>query len=203
MQMTTQYILSQVVIIFVYLFLSLTYCVKSRRLILAFSFLSNFLNSIAFILLGAYTSSAMCAISIFRDVVFIIDQKINGKSDKITKKDCMILAMIYGISIVSIVLTFKGFWTLLYAAGSMLYTYSIWQKNNKIYKFMGIPVTLLVIVDSIYIKSIFGVLLQTVVLICSAVGYFKDNKENNNYAFEKIKLLGTIRVEDTAQEGAI
>ena len=68
---------------------------------------------------------------------------------------------------------------------------------------MGIPVTLLVIVDSIYIKSIFGVLLQTVVLICSAVGYFKDNKENNNYAFEKIKLLGTIRVEDTAQEGAI
>lgn len=201
--LSSQYIASQIVTIFVYIFLSLTYCVKNRKVILAFSFLSNFLNSIAFILLGAYTSSAMCAISIFRDVVFIIDQKINGKSDKITKKDCMILAMIYGISIVSIVLTFKGFWTLLYAAGSMLYTYSIWQKNNKIYKFMGIPVTLLVIVDSIYIKSIFGVLLQTVVLICSAVGYFKDNKENNNYAFEKIKLLGTIRVEDTAQEGAI
>ena len=201
--LSSQYIASQIVTIFVYIFLSLTYCVKNRKVILAFSFLSNFLNSIAFILLGAYTSSAMCAISIFRDVVFIIDQKINGKSDKITKKDCMILAMIYGISIVSIVLTFKGFWTLLYAAGSMLYTYSIWQKNNKIYKFMGIPVTLLVIVDSIYIKSIFGVLLQTVVLICSAVGYFKDNKENSNYAFEKIKLLGTIRVEDTAQEGAI
>lgn len=201
--LSSQYIASQIVTIFVYIFLSLTYCVKNRKVILAFSFLSNFLNSIAFILLGAYTSSAMCAISIFRDVVFIIDQKINGKSDKITKKDCIILAMIYGISIVSIVLTFKGFWTLLYAAGSMLYTYSIWQKNNKIYKFMGIPVTLLVIVDSIYIKSIFGVLLQTVVLICSAVGYFKDNKENSNYAFEKIKLLGIIRVEDTAQEGAI
>ena len=120
--LSSQYIASQIVTIFVYIFLSLTYCVKNRKVILAFSFLSNFLNSIAFILLGAYTSSAMCAISIFRDVVFIIDQKINGKSDKITKKDCMILAMIYGISIVSIVLTFKGFWTLLYAAGSMLYT---------------------------------------------------------------------------------
>ena len=71
MELTTQYILSQVVIIFVYLFLSLTYCVKSRRLILAFSFLSNFLNSIAFILLGAYTSSAMCTISIFRDILKI------------------------------------------------------------------------------------------------------------------------------------
>ena len=201
--LSSQYIASQIVIIFVYIFLSLTYCVKNRKVILAFSFLSNFLNSIAFLLLGAYTSSAMCAISIFRDIVFIVDQKINGKSDTITKKDYAILAMIYGISIISIILTFKGFWTLLYAAGSMLYTYSIWQKNNKVYKFMGIPVTLIVIVDSIYIKSVFGVILQMVVLICSAIGYFKDNKENNKYAFEKIKLLEAIRVDDTAQEGAI
>ncbi len=200
--LSSQYIASQIVTIFVYVFLSLTYCVKNRRAILAFSFLSNFLNSIAFILLGAYTSSIMCAISIFRDIVFIIDQKINGKSDKITKKDYAILAMIYGISLASIIATYKGPWSLIYASGSMLYTYSIWQKNNKLYRFMGIPVTLIVIVDSICIKSVFGVLLQTVVLICSAVGYFKENKLNNN-AFEKIKLLGTMRTEEIAEEGAM
>lgn len=199
-ELTTQYIASQIVTIFVYVFLSLTYCVKNRKLILALSFTSNFLNSIAFILLGAYTSSAMCAISIFRDIVFIIDQKINGKSDIITKKDYAILGMIYGISIISIILTFKGFWTLLYAAGSMLYTYSIWQKNNKVYRFMGIPVTLLVIVDSIYIKSVFGVLLQTVVLICSGIGYFNNSKETGKEAIEKIKLLGIMNKEEAAQE---
>lgn len=198
--LTTQYIASQIVTIFVYIFLSLTYCIKNRKLILAFSFISNFLNAIAFILLGAYTSSAMCAISIFRDIVFIIDQKINGKCDKITKKDYAILAMIYGISIISIALTFKGFWTLLYAAGSMLYTYSIWQKNNKIYRFMGIPVTLLVIADSIYIKSIFGVILQTVVLICSTSGYIKYSKENNKQVIEKIKLLSMMKNEEKIQE---
>ena len=199
-ELTTQYIASQIVTIFVYVFLSLTYCVKNRKLILALSFTSNFLNSIAFILLGAYTSSAMCAISIFRDIVFIIDQKINGQSDTITKKDYAILGMIYGISIISIILTFKGFWTLLYAAGSMLYTYSIWQKNNKVYRFMGIPVTLLVIVDSIYIKSVFGVLLQTVVLICSGIGYFNNSKETGKEAIEKIKLLGIMNKEEAAQE---
>ena len=131
LDLTAQYIASQIVTIFVYVFLSLTYCIKNRKLILAFSFLSNFLNSIAFILLGAYTSASMCAISIFRDIVFLIDEKINGKSNKITKKDIAILVLIYGISIISIIFTFKGFLTLLYAAGSMLYTYSIWQKNNK------------------------------------------------------------------------
>ena len=179
MELTTQYILSQVVIIFVYLFLSLTYCVKSRRLILAFSFLSNFLNSIAFILLGAYTSSAMCAISIFRDIIFLIDEKINGKSANITKKDIALLALVYGICTIAIISTFNGFSSLLYATGSMLYTFSIWQKNNKLYRFMGIPVTLIVIVDSILLKSIFGVILQGVVLIVSIAGFVsqKENKE--------------------------
>ena len=130
MEITTTYILSQVVTIFVYIFLSLTYCVKSRKLILAFSFTSNFLNAVAFILLGAYTSSAMCAISIFRDIIFIIDEKINGKSDKITKKDVAILAFVYGLCAISIIYTFKGPLTLLYATASMLYTFSIWQFHN-------------------------------------------------------------------------
>ena len=94
MELTATYIASQIVIIFVYLFLSLTYCVKSRRLVLVFSFTSNFLNIIAFLLLGAYTSSAMCAISILRDIIFLIDQKINGKSDKITKKDVLLLTYV-------------------------------------------------------------------------------------------------------------
>ena len=176
MEITTTYILSQVVTIFVYIFLSLTYCVKSRRLILGFSFTSNFLNAIAFMLLGAYTSSAMCAISIFRDIIFIIDEKINGKTEKITKKDIAILAFVYGICIIAIAITFKGPLTLLYATASMLYTFSIWQKNNKLYRFLGIPVTLIVIVDSIIIKSIFGVILQCVVLITSIIG-FSSNQD--------------------------
>ena len=181
MELTTQYILSQVFIIFVYLFLTLTYCVKSRKLILAFSFLSNFLNAIAFILLGAYTSSAMCGISIFRDIIFLIDEKINGKSAKITPKDIALLAVIYGICAIAIICTFNGFSTLLYASASMLYTFSIWQKNNKLYRFLGIPVTLIVIVDSILLKSIFGVILQGVVLITSIVGFLKaKNKVENN-----------------------
>lgn len=181
MEITTQYILSQVVIIFVYLFLSLTYCVKSRKLILAFSFLSNFLNSIAFILLGAYTSSAMCAISILRDIIFLIDEKINGKSAQITKKDIILLALVYGICAIAITCTFNGISSLLYATGSMLYTFSIWQKNNKLYRFMGIPVTLIVIVDSILLKSIFGVILQGVVLIVSIVGFLRTKNEGKNY----------------------
>ena len=190
MELTATYIASQIVIIFVYLFLSLTYCVKSRKMILAFSFISNFLNIIAFFLLGAYTSSAMCAISILRDIIFIIDQKINGKSDKISKKDIIILLFVYSICGTAIVCTYNGPLTLLYATASMLYTFSIWQKNNKLYRFLGIPVTLIVIVDSIILKSVFGAILQGVVLITSMVGFFSqtENKDKLTKVENNIKM---------------
>jgi len=176
-ELTATYIASQIVTIFVYIFLSLTYCVKSRRLILGFSFTSNFLNAIAFILLGAYTSSAMCAISILRDIIFLIDEKINGKSDKITKKDVGILALIYGICAVAITLTYKGTLTLLYATGSMLYTYSIWQKDNKVYRLMGILCHSIVIIESVAIKSIAGLVLQSTVLVCTIIMFIKSKNE--------------------------
>ena len=175
-ELTTQYIASQIVIIFVYLFLSATYCIKNRKLIIACSFISNFLNAIAFVLLNSYTSSLMCCISIFRDILFMIDEKINGKSNVITKKDYALLGIVYGLSLISIVCTFKGWMSLLYASGSMLYTYSIWQKNTNVYRFFGIVVTLIVIFDSIYLKSVFCVILQCVVLCASTAGYLSNKK---------------------------
>lgn len=189
-ELTTQYIASQIIVIFVYVFLSLTYVVKSRKLIITFSFLSNFLNSITFILLNSYTSAAMCATSILRDIIFLIDEKINGKSKNITKKDVVLISIIYGLSLASIVVTYNGPLSLLYAAGSMLYTYSIWQKNTTVYRFMGIPVTLIVIIDSINIKSVFGAALQIIVLITSTIGFFsnKEKKENKIYTLAEVNM---------------
>ena len=46
---------------------------------------------------------------------------------------------------------------------------------------MGIPVTLIVIVDSILLKSIFGVVLQGVVLIVSIVGFSRTENKGENY----------------------
>lgn len=196
-ELTTQYIASQIIVIFVYVFLSLTYVVKNRKLLIAFSFMSNFLNAITFILLGSYTSSAMCAISIFRDIVFLIDEKINGKSKVITKKDIVLISIIYSLSLISIIATYNGPLSLLYACGSMLYTYSIWQKNTKLYRFMGIPVTLIVIVDSIVIKSVFGVVLQGVVLVTSCIGFF-SNKEKEEHKIYSLAEANYIPVESMA-----
>ena len=101
------------------------------------------------------------------------------------------------MSLISIIATYNGPLSLLYACGSMLYTYSIWQKNTKLYRFMGIPVTLIVIVDSIVIKSVFGVVLQGVVLVTSCIGFF-SNKENEEHKIYSLAEANYIPVESMA-----
>ena len=178
MQMITQqYIISQIIIVISYTCLALTYCIKRRKIILILSFLANFTNACAYLLLGAFTSASMCAISIGRDLIFIIDEKLNGKSKKTTKKDVLILIGIYIVAIISIIITFNGWKSLIYALASMLYTYSIWQKNNKIYKVLGIPCHILVVIESICIKSVMTIILQIVVLTCTIIGLVKNKKE--------------------------
>lgn len=178
MQITVQqYIASQIIIAISYTCLGLTYCSKKRKIILILSFLANFTNACAYLLLGAYTSASMCAISIGRDIVFIIDEKINGKNNKIVKKDVFILIGVYIVAIISIILTFNGWESLLYAVASMLYTYSIWQKNNKMYKFLGIPCYIIVIIESIVIKSVLGLILQSIVLVCTIIMFIKTKNE--------------------------
>ena len=177
MEITTQYIISQIITIVSYACLAATYCIKKRKAILILSFSANFLNACAYFLLNAYTSSLMCGVSILRDIVFIIDTKINGKSDKITKKDIFLLIGVYTISFISIAITFNGIGSLMYATAAMLYTYSIWQKNNKVYRYMGIPCGILVLIDCIFIKSIFGFALQSIVLTCTIIGAYRSNKE--------------------------
>lgn len=178
MQITVQqYIASQIIIAISYTCLGLTYCFKKRKIILILSFLANFTNACAYLLLGAYTSASMCAISITRDIVFIIDEKINGKTKKIVKKDVFILIGVYIVSIISIILTFNGWKSLIYAIATMLYTYSIWQKDNKVYRLMGILCHIIVIIESVAIKSIAGLVLQSIVLVCTIIMFIKSKNE--------------------------
>lgn len=176
MQMTTQYIISQIIIAISYTCLMLTYCLKKRKVILLLSFLANFTNACAYLLLGAVTSASMCAVSIGRDVLFLIDEKIHGKSKKTAKKDILMLIGVYIVSIISVIITFSGWKSLLYAAATMLYTYSIWQKDNRIYRCLGIPCHIITIIESIAIKSIVALIFQSILLI-STIVMFRKSKE--------------------------
>ncbi len=174
-----EYILSQVFTIFMYGLMAITYYMKNRKAILMVSFASLVANVIAYVLLNAWSGLAMCIVAMIRNIIFLVDEKQNGKRDEISKKDIVILIILYIISIGSAIFTYEVFFSLLSVFATMLYTYSVWQKKTEVYKFCGIPVGILWILYNFYVKSIFGVILEAVLLVNSMVGYQLEKRRKN------------------------
>lgn len=177
MELTLPYILSQVFIIINYALLAISYYCKDRKTVLVISFMAVIANGLSYVFLNAYSGLAMCILALIRNIIFLIDEKKNGKSDKIYKKDIIILVILYTIAIISAIFTYEGVLSLLSVVGTMLYTYSVWQKKTIIYKFMGIPVGISWIIYNIYIMSIFGIILESILLVSSTIGYILEVKE--------------------------
>lgn len=177
MEISLAYILSQIFIIIMYVFLALTYYSKDRKTVLILNFVSLIANALSYVFLNAYTGLAMCIVALIRNIIFLVDEKKNGKSEEIGKKDIIILIVLYVISIVSAIFTYEGFLSLLSVFATMIYTYSVWQKKTKIYKFLGIPVGVLWILYNIYIFSIFGIILESILLICSITGFILEARK--------------------------
>lgn len=179
MELTVNYILSQVFTIITYGLLALTYYAKDRKKVLIISFLSIIANGMAYIFLNAWTGLAMCVVALIRNIIFLIDEKKNGKSETINKKDIIILIILYAISIISAIFTYAGFLSLLSVFATALYTFSVWQKKTNMYKLLGIPIGILWILYNIYIMSMFGIILETILLICSITGYLLERRKQN------------------------
>ena len=178
MELTIEYILSQIFTVIMYALLALTYYAKERKKVLVLNFAALIANGIAYVFLSAWSGLAMCFISLTRNIIFLIDEKKNGKRDTINKMDIIILFVLYAISIVSAVFTYEGFLSLFSVFATMLYTYSVWQKKTTVYKLLGIPIGILWITYNSYIGSIFGIVLEGVLLICSITGYVLEMKRN-------------------------
>ena len=179
MELTSEYILSQVFIVINYLFLVLSYQSKSRRSVLIYSIISIIATGLSYVFLNAWTGLAMCFMALIRNIIFIIDEKKNGKREKIEKKDIIILVILYLIAIVSTIFTYDGFLSLLSVFATMLYTYSVTQKKTSVYKVLGLPIGILWILYNIYIKSIFGIILEIILTLSAIYGYFREKRSKN------------------------
>jgi len=177
MEISTTYIFSQLFVIIMYALVSSTYYVHNRKAVLVINFIAVVSEAMAYILLHAYTGLSMCIVALIRNAIFYIDEKKNGKSEVITKKDIVILVILFAIMIASGIMTYDGIFSLLSVVATMLYSYSIWQKKVIVYKRLGIPVGILWVSYNIYIRSIFGVVFESILLVASTTGYILDIKK--------------------------
>lgn len=171
MELTTDYVLSQVFTIIMYVLLIITYYCKSRDKVLLLNMLASLASATAYIFLNAWTGLMTCIISLVRNIIYIIDEKKNGQRETVGKKDIIILVIIGALLIVSAVFTYEGFFSLFSIIATMLYTFSICQKKTVVYRLLGIPAGICWIIYNTYVMSIFGIILESVLLIAAIIGY--------------------------------
>lgn len=169
---TTSYIISQIVTLFVYGLFCLSYFQNKKCHVLITNITAHVLQTIAFILIGGYTGMAMDLILIFRDN-FFYKEEISKKESSKTKKRIILLSF-FTLITVSTIFTYNGFLSLLSVFATMISTYAIWQDKVEVYRFLGIPVSMLWLGYQISLNAIFAIVLESILLISTIIGYVKE-----------------------------
>ena len=176
MEITSIYIVSQIITILYFAVLSLSYLLKDRNKILIANFVAHIGQTIAMAMLNGYTGAAMSIIMIFRDLTLIIQEAKKAKGKEINKKiDILILIITILLIVVLTIFTYNGPLSLLSVIATLVTTFALWQKDVKAYKLLGIVAGILWLAYNIFIFSIMGIILESILLVCYIIGYFKQH----------------------------
>lgn len=169
--LTFSYILSQVFAIIYYILFDITYYMKNKKNILLLGVIGIFIHSISYALLGGWSAVAMGIVAVLRNIIFIFEEKKE-------KKNKIILYILFLITIISGIFTYDSIFSIFPVIATILYTYSIWQKNIRKYKLIGIITGILFVTYNIYVQSIFGIIAEFILTLCSLNGYIIDLKKS-------------------------
>lgn len=174
---TLEYTLSQILIIIAYILICITYFLRSRKSILVIDIMAYISQAISFFLLNGLTRVAMNFVCIFRNVFFVVDDR-DRKSNVLNKRDYIILSILIMIIVVLTMFTYNGFGSLLSVFATILSTISVWQKKTKYYKLLGIPVSMTWLGYHIFLKSIFAIILESILFVSTVTGYMLETKRS-------------------------
>ena len=173
------YIISQIFVCLTYIMSGFTYITTKRTNILIFSLLALFCNAIHYSLLGAWAGLGVVIIAVFRNFLFLIQQKIKVLDNYIID-DWIILISLIVVSVITGIFTYDSIFSLFMIIASIIFTISVWQKNIKVYKILGLISSVLSLVYYIYIASIFAIILEIILfgfMITTFILYLKKRKE--------------------------
>ena len=172
MEFTAAYIISQILTLILYSFLGISYLQKNRNKVLILNIIVDVLHIVAMCLLKGYSGAAMGLVSLYRDIFLLIySRKKNSKN-----RDIFILITSVILIIIFSFVTYNGIFSMLSIVATLITTFAIWQKNVKYYKFFGIISSLLWILYNVFVFSVVGIVLESIILIFSIIGYIKEIK---------------------------
>jgi len=171
------YLLSQICVIISICIMSATYFLKDKGKILGLCLIYCIFYGIHYLLLGAITGTCMNLVSFIRNYWFYRNSKKKKKNSE------LVLYTLFLISSIFCIISYDDVFSLVSLTASMLSTYSIWQDNVKIYKFIAVPVSICFIIYAIHINSIVAVITEVVLLIAEIIAIIKLSMEQKKLEY--------------------
>lgn len=166
------YIVSQVIGFAAFAISILAYHKNKKEKILGSMVVSNILNLIHYLLLGAYTGFITKIIAIFRDSFIILKDK-NKKYNK-----SIFLYIFIIIYITVSIITYKNIWSLFPLVAAIIYLIPIWNGNKKMVKQTALFCYFLWLAYNIFIFSLAGIISNIVSIISTGIAvYGEKNKK--------------------------
>jgi hypothetical protein len=181
------YIISQIFVILGYTVIAFSFFTKNRKLILLYSTAAVVCHATSYAFLLAWTGVAMNIIALGRNVTFQIQNKYK-KSSETTKSDWIVLGSIIAVSTTAWILTYDGILSFFALSGTLIYTYAVWQKNAKVYNILAIIGSIQWIVYYLFVFSVFGIILECVMLVAETIGTIRYFKQDKKLLLEKNKI---------------
>lgn len=169
-----EYWLSQLFVLVSYILCGSTFFVKKREFVLYLSSGVCISFSIAYIFLSAWTGIAMNIISLLRNIIFFLVAKYAAKNKTLNYLQLLLILLLMGVCAV---FTYDGLLSLAAVLASVIYTYAVWNEKSKYYKIYAIVSSLAWIVYNVFIHSILGIILETVMVICAFIGLIRNKNQ--------------------------
>ena len=168
------YVASQIVTAIAYFVGACSFFVKNRRRILLIIILENIVLAMAFVLLDSWVGVGMCGVAIVRDIVqLIIGSKSTttaSEQQKINKTDTALLFVWIIAPFVITLFTYEHPLDWFALVATLIFVFSIWQKNVFFYRFLGIFVSIAWLIYQAALSSLFGVIFEGIILMVTIAG---------------------------------
>ena len=164
------FIIAQTIGFIAFFFSLLAYHKNKKEKILGNMIISNSLNLIHYVLLGALSGGAIKVIAILRDITIISKNKYKILSSKLVLSLFVISYIVIGI------VFYSSIWSILPILSALIYTIPLWNGNELVIKKAAYLSRILWLVYNIVVLSISGIVADTVFIISTFIAYKNSKK---------------------------
>lgn len=165
------YIASQILAVIGLAALAMSYICKKKKNALVWCALYAFFYGGQYLLLRASAGFAICMIEFGQSVWFwwlALKERKNGVAT---------LAILCAVYVLTGIFMVDGLISFAMVAGAIAITYAMWQDNMQVYGIVSLPVCLVWIAYNVIVRSIVGILSETVVFCFVIAGLIRRRKD--------------------------